>query len=584
MAISPVFKNYQEPKNPWEEKLNNPLQVSSPPSLNISAAPLLGDTTQWSKNIIPVTPPKTSSLATPTQSAQTPQPITPPKQPTAQIASVPQIPQTGVGTDGRPLGQAPTGMYIDDQGRLQLGEKPTTTPTPTTDLNLGGSGKSIADIMSAYGVDKLKQPTLPAADDYLKEYRLDPETIRKNLEASKAAIAKKYGLEREKAKQNAENRKQSTLSNLYAAGEVNPMSSSFQNVEANVQSQYEDDLRNIDAMEAAEVADAEAAAYGFASNAAKDYRAKYLDEQGRIEKEFDLEKQQISENLRNIQTAINVIRSNKALSTEEEDRTRGSIMDILTNYGGSAFNGIDTSEIDAMEKAAGYPKGMLTNAIKAMKKNELLGRSNIKEVDGSLYNITTDDDGNIKTELLVKGTPKASAESGLTPAQINSTVNSIASAFDNEPIVKTYNETINKARTVEQIINSGVGGPGDLALVFEFMKGLDPTSVVRESEYASASKSGNIFSGVMAQFNGYLKPEGGFLPDKVKQAFNSILQSKLDTVTQQYQNLKSEYQRQIDDAYSGKPRQITSYETNFGSNNQTSIPTDLSNVDWETIN
>jgi muramidase (phage lysozyme) len=119
--------------------------------------------------------------------------------------------------------------------------------------------------------------------------------------------------------------------------------------------------------------------------------------------------------------------------------------------------------------------------------------------------------------------------------------------FKQEPIVKQFNDVQNKYLSMQQIINAGVGGPGDLSLVYDFMKALDPTSVVRESEYASAAKSGNIFAGTLARFNGYLKEQGGILPEQVKQAFLDIVSKKFDVATQQYRNLRSEYARKIND-------------------------------------
>lgn len=126
-------------------------------------------------------------------------------------------------------------------------------------------------------------------------------------------------------------------------------------------------------------------------------------------------------------------------------------------------------------------------------------------------------------------------------------VDKFATDFKGEPITKQYNEVQNKYLSVQQIIDAGVGGPGDLALVYEFMKALDPTSVVRETEYASAAKSGNIFAGALAQFNGYLKEKGGFLPEQVKRAFFDITAKKFGVATQQYRNLRSEYARKIND-------------------------------------
>lgn len=117
----------------------------------------------------------------------------------------------------------------------------------------------------------------------------------------------------------------------------------------------------------------------------------------------------------------------------------------------------------------------------------------------------------------------------------------LLSQFRSEKNVVLYNEVLNKKLSVDRILESGVGGPGDLAVVYEFMKALDPNSVVRETEYATAAKSGNIFAGVFARFNGYLKEEGGFLPENVKKAFQSIVNSKLSVAEQMYNNVYQEY-------------------------------------------
>ena len=122
----------------------------------------------------------------------------------------------------------------------------------------------------------------------------------------------------------------------------------------------------------------------------------------------------------------------------------------------------------------------------------------------------------------------------------------IAQQFDSSPIVKSYTETQNRLGTTEQILSGVRTGPGDLAQVFEFMKGLDPQSVVRETEYATAAKSGNIFAGWAAKFNGYLKPEGGFLPENVRQEFMKLLGQKLAASQKQVDNLRDEQARKID--------------------------------------
>ena len=128
------------------------------------------------------------------------------------------------------------------------------------------------------------------------------------------------------------------------------------------------------------------------------------------------------------------------------------------------------------------------------------------------------------------------------PNQISDNERALLSQFKGEQVVKDYTTILIKANSVNSILSKKLGGPGDLAIVFEFMKALDPTSVVREKEYDTASQSGNIFAGIYTRFNGYLKPEGGFLPEQVKQSFLSIVNSKLQEQEAAYSQIKSDYQ------------------------------------------
>lgn len=153
----------------------------------------------------------------------------------------------------------------------------------------------------------------------------------------------------------------------------------------------------------------------------------------------------------------------------------------------------------------------------------------------------------IQDLLIQVANQKAKANIALSglPNNVILQVDKLSKDFDSSPIVKQYNEVLNKKLSVDTIIQSGVKGPADLALVFEFMKALDPTSVVRETEYQTAAKSGNIFAGWAARFNGYLKEGGGFLPEQVRKDFQTLINRKYGVAEQQYKNLKSETARKI---------------------------------------
>lgn len=112
--------------------------------------------------------------------------------------------------------------------------------------------------------------------------------------------------------------------------------------------------------------------------------------------------------------------------------------------------------------------------------------------------------------------------------------------FQNNPIVKDYNTVISQKNSLDRVIANGVGGPADVNAIFNFMKALDPNSVVRESEYDKAAASGNIFQGAFAKFNGYFKDKGGFLPDNVRDEFQNLINQRLAAQKVAYDNVANQ--------------------------------------------
>lgn len=147
----------------------------------------------------------------------------------------------------------------------------------------------------------------------------------------------------------------------------------------------------------------------------------------------------------------------------------------------------------------------------------------------------------------------------------NARIDRVVNSFNSHPIVKEYNETQAQQGILQQLVAGQWGGPGDIASVFAFMKALDPSSVVREGEYATAAKSGNIFAGWAARFNGALSPEGGFLSDRVRQDFLRTINSRMDVKGRQYQNLRKQLVARIDRIKAGAPETgdeaLVQYET-----------------------
>jgi len=168
----------------------------------------------------------------------------------------------------------------------------------------------------------------------------------------------------------------------------------------------------------------------------------------------------------------------------------------------------------------------------------------LKTLTGS-SNSTYKDALDIKSKELDIQKKLKTLNSSDLPSSTISQIDSVVKAYENYPIVKQFNEVQNKKLSIDAILGRKTG-PGDLAAIFDFMKALDPGSVVRESEYATAATSGNVFLGALAKFNGLFKKEGQKLPDSVRKEFNAIINEKYNAVKSQYNNYRTGKAVQID--------------------------------------
>lgn len=82
---------------------------------------------------------------------------------------------------------------------------------------------------------------------------------------------------------------------------------------------------------------------------------------------------------------------------------------------------------------------------------------------------------------------------------------------------------------------------GDLSMIFNYMKMLDPGSVVRESEFATAANTGSVPQRVWAQYNRVLSGER--LSDKMRDDFKNRSDQLYRQQEMSHKKLKSEYTR-----------------------------------------
>jgi hypothetical protein len=120
---------------------------------------------------------------------------------------------------------------------------------------------------------------------------------------------------------------------------------------------------------------------------------------------------------------------------------------------------------------------------------------------------------------------------------------SIASQFDNEPIVKNYNVI------AEQVYaNSTLGNTptDDIARVYNFAKVMDPNSVVRESEYNTVQKYAQALFEAQGLKAKKVFDNAGFLTNEARNFMQNTLNSKLAASQKNYDNVFKEYGRRIE--------------------------------------
>ena len=324
-----------------------------------------------------------------------------------------------------------------------------------------------------------------------------------------------------------------------------------------ISSAYDFNIAKLESAKNAAIQNAEVAARQAAISGKKEDRQYALDQMENAKNAFYQQQELID---RRKATLTSLKQYEEKQVQEKKDSSWKQVSELFSAFGSGAFDDMDDAAIEELEVNAGMPKGTLQKGLEILKKQEAKGELNLKEVDGSLYNISQDANGNIESQLIVKAAPKSgSGGKGLTPAQINSTVNSIAGAFDNEPIVKNYNKTQEGYQTIQSIGVDTKSPTDDIAFVYAFAKIMDPESVVREGEYNTIQKYAQSWASAFGFKAKRIFSNENFLSKDAKQKMLNTLTPKISTVTSQYNNLHREYQRQMDDARAGAPRQLTDY-------------------------
>jgi hypothetical protein len=108
--------------------------------------------------------------------------------------------------------------------------------------------------------------------------------------------------------------------------------------------------------------------------------------------------------------------------------------------------------------------------------------------------------------------------------------------FRSDAMAKTQRGVIEQSRKGLEFLKSGTGA-GDIAGIIQFMKGLDPNSVVRESEFAVASSIGSYLDSFKTAFKGW--GTGDRLTPEQRDALSNVLVVAAQTAAQDYNAWRS---------------------------------------------
>lgn len=141
------------------------------------------------------------------------------------------------------------------------------------------------------------------------------------------------------------------------------------------------------------------------------------------------------------------------------------------------------------------------------------------------------------------GQPVGYAPKGAVPTSKDTTTQDYATranALRGQYLTQTTNERA-VAQAYQSVLAADKSPAGDIALVFGFMKMVDPTSVVREGEFATAQNAGSVPERVRAMYNRALNGER--LTDTIRADFIQQATNRANRSRQSLQKVIQDYHR-----------------------------------------
>lgn len=143
-------------------------------------------------------------------------------------------------------------------------------------------------------------------------------------------------------------------------------------------------------------------------------------------------------------------------------------------------------------------------------------------------------------------------QSGASPRKAEA---DLRKEFNGRPEVKDFREVQGSYSVISRLAKSPPSAPGDLSLIFAFMKMLDPGSVVREGEYATAQNTTGVPDQVLNSYNRVAKGER--LNPKQRAEFLAQARNVFESRKTRFDEISGEYRGYADDYGISADRVVT---------------------------
>lgn len=255
-----------------------------------------------------------------------------------------------------------------------------------------------------------------------------------------------------------------------------------------------------------------------------------------LEKFYTLNQNDLSESEKmTLQTKIDEQKAQKKVLSDAYESTLKTL----------AENGAPSDVYTAVDKASKDPNATASTIIASAGKysTNLLDKEYKQAQITNLYK----DIEKKKAELAPQvGGDNPQLYTGLKPATATA-VRSQVGAFKTEPLVQNFGVIQEGRNFAGSLANDTKNPADDQALIYSLAKALDPGSVVREGEYATAQKYAQSWLAAYGKGVTQALAGTGFLSETARKNIKDTIETKYKSSLRSYDNLANQYEKGIND-------------------------------------